>query len=191
MYYRYLEAVVRGVAHDARSLLDVGTANAEYLESFDWIPRKVALDKRKVYSSATVEGIVADFFAYEPKEKFDLVTCFQVLEHVPDAGPFARRLFELGRDVLISVPFKWKAGDCEWHVHDPVDSRKLRSWTGRKPHYSVVASEIFTAKCSRRLIAYYSDPEKDFKLSDAKARMLASAPRRDAISHGAIAKARR
>ena len=174
MYYRYIDAIVRGIGADATSLLDVGTWNARYLEAFDWIPRRVALDKRVVYSSENVEGITADFFEYQPDTPFDLVTCFQVLEHVPNAKMFAQKLFQVGCNVLISVPFKWKAGASKYHVHDPIDLNKLESWTERKPSYSIVVTEIFAGAKGKRLIAYYHDPAQKFDLSAARANMRRS-----------------
>lgn len=174
MYYRYIDAIVRGVAAEAQSLLDVGSSNAQYLEEFDWIKTKVTVDLKTAYSSATVQGITADFFTYRPETKFDLVTCLQVLEHVPDAGKFAQKLFEVGRDVLISVPFKWPADSSKNHVHDPVDQHKLLSWTGRKPSYAVIATEVFAGKKARRLIAYYREAGQPFSAGAARRAMLQS-----------------
>jgi hypothetical protein len=174
MYYRYIDAIVRGVAADAKSLLDVGSASAQYLEEFDWIETKIAVDLKTPYSSASVKGITANFFDYSPDVKFDLVTCFQVLEHVPEAGRFAQKLFEVGRDVLISVPYQWPEKSNAHHVHDPVDRKKLRKWTGREPDYSVVVSEVFLQEKGQRLIAYYREPGQPFSRMDARQAMTKS-----------------
>ncbi len=104
MYYKYVDFLVRALAADARSLIDVGAADAQYIENFAWIPKRNTLDKRKPYSSENVAGIEMDFFDFEPEEKYDFATCLQVLEHVPDAKSFARKLFEIADRVLISVP---------------------------------------------------------------------------------------
>jgi hypothetical protein len=174
MYYRYIDAIVRGVGADAKSLLDVGSASAQYLEEFDWIENKVAIDLKSAYSSVTVKGIAVNFFDYKPDVKFDLVTCFQVLEHVPEAGKFAKKLFEVGRDVLVSVPYQWPERSNVHHVHDPVDREKLRSWTGRDPDYSVIVSELFVGTKGRRLIAYYRERGQPFSASAARNAMTKS-----------------
>lgn len=83
MYYQYVDFMVRGLAPDAGSLIDVGSADARYIESFDWIRKRHTLDIRKPYESESVEGIEMNFFDFEPEEKYDFATCLQVLEHIP------------------------------------------------------------------------------------------------------------
>ena len=77
--------------------------------------------------------INAEFLTWEPDRQYDLVLCLQVLEHIPDPTPFARKLFACGRVVVVSVPHRWPEGSCGEHVHDPVDEGKLREWSGREP----------------------------------------------------------
>ena len=67
----------------------------------------------------------------------------QVLEHVPEPAPFARRLMELGRIVLISVPYKWPKGSNKDHVNDPVDLAAVTDWFGGRPNYHLVVREPF------------------------------------------------
>jgi FkbM family methyltransferase len=169
MYYRYVDFLVRALAADARSLIDVGSANAQYIENFDWIPKRHTLDIKKPYSSENVTGIQTDFFDFQPEEKYDFATCLQVLEHIPDAKSFARKLFEVADRVLISVPYKWEKDSTRWHVHDPVDASKLLDWTGREPSYSIVVEEPLLRSPKRhRLICYYH-PEGE-KLDVARVR---------------------
>ncbi len=171
MYYQYVDFLVRALAADARSLIDVGAADAQYIENFAWIPKRNTLDKRKPYSSENVAGIEMDFFDFEPEEKYDFATCLQVLEHVPDAKSFARKLFEIADRVLISVPYKWEKDSNRWHVHDPVDLDKLLSWTGRQPSYSIVVEEPLSRSRKRnRLICYYHSEGEKLDLAKVKAR---------------------
>jgi SAM-dependent methyltransferase len=152
LYYQYFRYIVRCLAAEAASMLDVGSGNAPYLEWFDWIPRRVSVDLKGPYRSAAVEGIEGDIRALDLGERFDLVTCMQVLEHVPEAEPFARRLMELGRLVLVSAPYRWPKGASAHHVHDPVDAVKLAGWFGQAPNYRQVVHEPFRASgggCSR------------------------------------------
>jgi hypothetical protein len=135
------------------SVIDVGSNATPTLE---WhrstATHLVSLDLRRPYAAEGVESLTCDFLQYEPDTSFDLVTCFQVLEHVPDPVPFARRLIQIGRVAVVSVPYKWKRGRCRYHVHDPVDERKMRKWFGRKPDFAYIATELNSVS---RLIHVY------------------------------------
>lgn len=176
MYYSYVDYIIRTVGRNAQSILDVGTAQCPYLEWFDWIPKKVSFDMVEPYRSATVEGLQGDFIDYKFLDApYDIVTCLQVLEHVPDAKTFARRLFDIGKVVIISVPFKWPKSAADDHIHDPVDQHKLEDWTGRKANYYHVVKEPFRGRVGRRLIAIYEeDPTKSYGRMDFKDRIRRS-----------------
>lgn len=152
IYYQYIDLLVRALARDANSLIDVGSAKAQYIEAFDWIPKKNTLDINKPYSSEKVVGIKTNFFDFEPEEKYDFAICLQVLEHAPNAKSFARKLFQVADRVLISVPYLWESDRLEAHVHDPVDLDKLLYWTGREPDYHMIIEEPFVN--TDRLISY-------------------------------------
>lgn len=174
MYYRYVDYIVRGVGSEVRSLLDVGSSNAAYIENFTWIPQKTALDISQPYHSENVQSIEADFLTYEIAHRFELVLCLQVLEHIGDAETFAKKLFQAGERVLISVPYLWEAGSSKEHIQDPVSSEKLKSWTGRDPDYSIIVEEpISNAPKNKRLICYYHPINETFSL--VKARKAAEA----------------
>lgn len=178
MYYRYIEVILRTVARDADSLIDVGTGNSGYMEWFDWIDERLSVDIGTPYSSENVEGRVCDILKTDFGRRFDVCTCFQVLEHVPEADRFARRLLELGETVVVSVPFKWPEGKTRGHRHDPVDREKLRRWMGRAANYDIVVREPFTGAKGRRLIAVYAaDPDRRYTARDFRAR-----PRREMAS---------
>jgi SAM-dependent methyltransferase len=172
IYYRYIDYIVRTVGKDARRMLDVGSGNCPYQEWFDWIETRISVDIRVPYSSKTVKGIKGDIHELDLGERFDLVTCFQVLEHVPDATRFARRLLELGRVLIVSVPYNWPAKPpVPGHVHDPVSDAKLDAWMGRPANYKMVVREPFSGPRGQRLIAIYDeDPARKFTYAEAKAR---------------------
>ena len=90
---------------------------------------------------------------WTPSESFDLVVCLQTLEHLEDdiVDSFAQKLFDVGRNVIISVPHMWPEGACKSHLQDPVDLKKLDLWTQRS------ASEITLCDQSSwaRLVAFY------------------------------------
>jgi hypothetical protein len=180
MYYVYIDRLMRVLAADVKSLLDVGSANMRYLEAFDWIPERYALDRGHHNPSQGVTPIKADFLQFRPERKYDFVTCFQVLEHIPDATTFGRRLFEMADRALISVPYMWpeNRGDksknkhTSGHVHDPINLAKLSGWLGREPDYYIVVDEPFGGMYGRRLIAYYDNganlPSRDVLVEKLK-----------------------
>jgi hypothetical protein len=141
----YLAAVRRLVGEggaDVESILDVGSNGCAYLDWFDWVPRRVSLDLKRPYTGDGVESVKADFLTWEPRERFDIVLCLQVLEHIPDAASFAQRLLAVARrHVIVSVPYKWRAGRIPDHVHDPVDEVKVLQWFGRAPDCAMIVCE--------------------------------------------------
>lgn len=174
IYYRYVDYIMRSVGQDAKSLIDVGSGNCPYLDWFDWIPDRVSVDIRVPYTSEGVRGIQGDIHELTFEKPFDICTCFQVLEHVPDAEPFAHRLLELGRMVIVSVPYNWSSRmKVPGHVHDPVDYAKLTGWMGREANYRCVVEEPFGGPTGKRLIAIYDeDPDRTFTAQDRKTRIL-------------------
>lgn len=162
LYYHYVDYILRSTGAGARSMIDVGTGNCPYLEWWDWIPDRLSVDIRAPYVSAGVRGLRGDIHALD-LPRFDICTCLQVLEHVPDAARFARRLLELADLVLVSVPYLWPEGRTTGHVHDPVDEAKLGAWFGRAPNWQIVVQEPFEAAKARRLVALYDrDPARRF-----------------------------
>ncbi len=157
LYYKYVDFVMRTVAVDAKTMIDVGTGNCPYQEWWPWLTERVSIDIRAPYSSPNVRAIKANILDYQFDKQFDICTCMQVLEHVDNPPPFAQRLFDLGEIVIITVPFMWKPGS-KGHVQDPVSSEKLQSWVGRKPNHEMIVTEPFTSVS--RLIAIYHPDEK-------------------------------
>ena len=163
MYYQYVLDIAGPLAAGARSLIDVGSHGTSMAEAFDWIPERVALDLREPYSSPAVTGIKADFFAFAPERRYDMALCLQVLEHVPDAKGFARKLLQVADRVLVSVPYNWPKNRNRFHCQDPVDEKKLAAWFGREPDYTIVVAEPFREDAiARRLIAYFHVPGERF-----------------------------
>lgn len=160
-YYSEVFRLAEEHAIAGGSVLDVGALEARMLTRLSKFRKRVALDRGKISPQEGVETIRANFFEWTPTERFDLVLCLQVLEHVPDAKTFAGRLFAAGRTVIISVPYRWPRGKCKGHVHDPVDEEKLRSWTGRDPTFQVVVKDK-----SERLIAVYEPLEATSPVED-------------------------
>jgi hypothetical protein len=153
-HYRYYQEVVRLAREHAPGggrVIDVGAGEAELLDRLGWFESRTALDRRYVPPRPGLDIVVADFREYQPQHGFDLVLCLQVLEHVPDPKAFARKLLDIGRTVVISVPHRWPASDHEPHLHDPVDAATLEDWTGTAPVETLVVGDG-----KPRLIAVYA-----------------------------------
>ncbi len=143
IYLHAVEMICRRYAGDAQSVIDVGSNGTPTLE---WHRRPgvelVSLDFRRPYIAPGVTSVTTDFLKYNVEKQFDLATCFQVLEHVPDVVQFAQKLLSIARTVIVSVPYKWKQGSCKHHVHDPVDEVKMAEWFNKEPRFSYIAHEL-------------------------------------------------
>lgn len=153
-YYRTAVRYARLFAPRARSVLDVGSANCEYINWLDWIPSRTRLDLQPLGELEGVETIRGDFMQFDPARTFDLVLCLQVLEHLHQPEVFTRKLLAQGKVVIISVPYKWKPRPRSSHVQDPVDEEKLLSWTGR-PWLKMDITKGRTTSANRRLVAAF------------------------------------
>ena len=173
IYYRVVDYLVRCVGAKATSIIDVGTGKCPYLEWFHWIEKKTSIDIIAPYASETVEAIYGNILTTELPQKFDLCLCLQVLEHVQDPAPFARRLTELGKRVIVSVPYNWPPGQTPGHVQDPVDLDLLSQWFGRRPNYHIIVQEPLRTKKHERLIAIYdADPKRRFGGTEIQSRIM-------------------
>lgn len=111
------------------AVLDVGSRDCEYITLLDSFAIKHAIDLKRTPEAEGIIGIKMDFMQFVPDRVYDLVLCLQVLEHVSEPRPFCAKLMEIGKCVVISVPYKWREGTCATHLHDPIDEAKLLSWT--------------------------------------------------------------
>ena len=167
IYYKYVDFIVRSIGANANSMIDVGTGGCPYLEWFDWIPQRVSFDREFPYSSENVRGIKGDVLTHDFAETFDLLTCLQVVEHVPEPTAFVRRLLEFCKTAIISVPYMWPEGATEDHINDPVSEDDLIRWAGRKANYSVIVDEPFSPQSERRkgrrlITIFDADPKRKF-----------------------------
>lgn len=151
LYYKSVFQFACVAGYDAQSVIDVGSASAEYLQWLHWIPERAMLDFRIPKKVEGFTCIETDFFDFKPEKTYDLALCCQVLEHVEDPKAFCDKLKTISKRLLITVPYKWR-GNAPGHLHDPVDEAKLRSWMQVAPNCQQVVSEPFRAS---RLVAYY------------------------------------
>lgn len=158
LYYEVVRILASTIGADAKSILDVGSANCPYLDWFDWIDQRVSLDIENPYIADGIEAIKQDFLTWEAVEEYDVVLCLQVLEHVQDVEPFTKKLLDMGKTLIVSVPYKWDKLKTDEHIHDPVDKIKMRKWFGRDPNFEYVCSEVLAPV--DRLIQVYESFEE-------------------------------
>jgi hypothetical protein len=153
VYLYVARAICEKYAPQATSVIDIGSHATPTLEWHRPHAKKlVSLDLVKPYAAEGVESLTQDFLDYAPSERFELATCLQVLEHVPRAEEFAKRLLEVAKVLVVSVPYNWPEGNCKYHIHDPVNEDKMLEWFGREPDFSYVARELNNV---HRLIQVY------------------------------------
>jgi hypothetical protein len=158
LYYQVVRILATKLIEGGTSVLDVGSHGSPYLEWFADVPVRTSLDMVEPYRGEGVTSIVSDFLTWEPDRRYDLVLCLQVLEHVPDATSFARKLLASGRVVVISVPYRWRKGVSKNHVQDPVTISKIVGWFGRKPDYAHLVVEPTSGK--ERLVCVFDAAPK-------------------------------
>ena len=121
------------ICRENDSICDVGSCGVDMISHLQ-CKKKMSIDLNCPVNCETVEGITGDFLTYDIG-KHDIITCFQVLEHIDDEkiDLFVERLLNFGKIIVISVPYKWKKGMCKSHLQDPVDLKKVLKWFKRKP----------------------------------------------------------
>jgi len=131
------------------SILDIGCLDT-LVASWGTFTYRYSIDPRPRPHIDGVTAIRGSWPEDRPQRTFDVMTCLQTLEHIEDPTASVQPIFDTARlAVILSVPYKWPAG-YDAHIHDPVDARKLRSWTKRNPD----ATKITSSK-ARRLVALY------------------------------------
>lgn len=139
-YYKKVLEIVKSLTF--KSIIDVGANRSPILENIDNSIDKVLIDLNDIPIIDGIRNIKGDFYTWNPDKQYDVVLCLQVLEHLENPKLFANKLFQIANDtVIISVPYKWKKGFCKYHVQDPVDLQKLKSWTNKDPTYHFIVRD--------------------------------------------------
>lgn len=141
------------------SLIDVGCLDTP-VATWGTARHRYALDRWRVPQLPGVVGIRADWLAWQPPHRFELAICLQVIEHIAheQVGPFVDKLFAAADLQIISVPWQWPVGACEYHVHDPIDEAKfLQLCGGRRPR----RKQIIRDGTCERLVALFGPPADD------------------------------
>ena len=129
-YYDTLFLLARMYAPNGGSVLEVGCGADPFSGLLTWFdtqrvcvaPYFAPYHQRSCNQSATttrptaaVQQVTADFMKWNSSQKFDLVICSQVVEHVEHPASFVKKMLEYGRTVkYICHRFLW------FHKHDSI-----------------------------------------------------------------------
>lgn len=150
IYYKKVNDILSKLQFN--SIIDVGGRKSPILEKLGNSIYKSLLDISKIDGgNGNINHITANFYKWVPDRKYDVVLCLQVLEHLDKPAEFAQKLFNTGKKVIISLPYKWPKGFCIYHVQDPVDEKLIKEWTNREP----IESYIVEDNGVKRIICVY------------------------------------
>jgi len=148
-YYDVALGAAVAFAKCGTSALEVGCVNPAFIEHLKWIPHRTCVspyfagykalnstpsassDDAEVDADDGTSYVRADFMNYDVGQRYDVVVCMQVVEHVRDPRAFVRKLLKAGDVVIISVPYKWRdcGAKCS-HVSHDISLRTMANWSG-------------------------------------------------------------
>lgn len=135
------------------SLLDVGGWDTPVV-LWGTFKRRYTCDLGMNPNLPGVRSHVGDFMDWTPPERMSVVTCLQVIEHLPDdvVERFGAKLRASADVTIVSVPYCWPAGRESSHIQDPINHDKLARFMGGRPDRAAL---IRDGK-SRRLIGVWN-----------------------------------
>ena len=148
-YYKKVKEILQDL--EISSIIDIGCRKSPMMKGLGKNVYKAMLDIQEIPPVDDIHMIRADFYTWKPDRKYDVVLCLQVLEHLDKPKKFAQKLLQVGKTVIISVPYKWEKGSCKHHTQDPVDESKLKGWVGREPDEQYIIKD----KDRKRIICVY------------------------------------
>ena len=129
LQWNHLEAL-RSLPSEPQSILDVGCGLGAFVVAcqraghdaygLDWSERAIAAGRAYFNASNLFSGTLEEFVRASTKKRWDVVTLFEVLEHIEEPRPFISRIRELlqpGGRLMMSVPNR----DRRPNFHDSLD----------------------------------------------------------------------
>lgn len=142
VYLHVIRRLIEIVAPSARVVADIGSNRTPILDFHPSNAKRYSVDIDNPYQGENVIAIRQDFYIWNCPEPIDVVTCFQVIEHVPDPEKFVQRLLAIGEVVILSVPFMEPPGLNPGHINNNIDLATIIRWAHRKPNFHYIATEL-------------------------------------------------
>jgi hypothetical protein len=129
-------------AMDTSALLDVGCLDTP-TATWGYFNHRYTVDLEHDPKLAGVVSHVGSFLEWTPPHRMTVVTCLQVLEHLPDTEirRFADKLLACADHTIVSVPYEWPKGDEPAHLQDPISQEKFERMMGRPPLEQVIVHD--------------------------------------------------
>lgn len=129
-YYAAVRAELETLSPGA-SIADVGGWDTPVVLWGDFA-RRYTVDLGRDPKFPGVISHVGDFMDWTPPERLSVVTCLQVLEHLPDGAVerFAAKLLAIADVAIVSVPYLWPPREPS-HLQDPISREKFARIMGR------------------------------------------------------------
>jgi hypothetical protein len=168
-YYDTLFYTTLQYGADASSVIEVGCASDPFLKYLGWIDERLCVapyfvqyadsSRKNILETNEIKAVTADFMEYQlpNDEKYDLLLCNQVLEHVPNPASFLKKLIASAKTSIISVPYNWEAcGETCNHKTNYITVKMLRKWSAPYvPIYYKIVEEDGKGKNRKRVIVVY------------------------------------
>jgi hypothetical protein len=151
---RYYQTVRRWIEElsPGAAILDVGSWDTP-VATWGTFDRRYTCDLTVDPGLPGVTSHVGRFEDWAVPEHMTVATCLQTIEHLTDenVGAFTAKLLDSAQHVIVSVPYKWRAGE-QSHHQDPIDEAKL---TGLMHGNRPVRQEIVRDGRTSRLVAHF------------------------------------
>ncbi|MBR2525685.1 glycosyltransferase [bacterium] len=157
-YFKIVKNIIKILSGNEKTILDIGSAGIDLMSEYPFKER-YSVATYGAINNDRVTGYEMDFFDFEVKEKFDVITCLQVVEHVEKAKEFVQKILKSGKLCIISVPYKWEKGACKYHVQDPIDEMKMYDWSETKPLFT-----FWVKDRQYRMVLVYGELNNEQKL---------------------------
>lgn len=158
----------------AKSIIEVGCASNPFIKYLNWIQKRTCVAPyfadygnglNKLEVGSIIEAVTADFMEYElpNNDKYDLLVCSQVVEHVQNPSAFVQKLIRSAKTSIISIPYKWEdcGSNCGHNTHE-ISYNRILEWS--QPHVPIYSTIVQEASLARRIIVVYQPDQKQLGL---------------------------
>lgn len=110
---------------------------------------------KELNAGADIDWQVVDVFYFKPKQKFDLVVCADIIEHIKGDVVFLKQIKNFGREIIIRVPMEnsfWNKVMKFLKIRDEL--KRTEKQYGHVHHYSKKSFESILEKSGLKVVDY-------------------------------------